>query len=398
MPTCTAQDEATHLSEAVALHERRVRQAVRRVLGWHAVEEDDIVQETFARLVVRLRQPGEVNVPAWLCRVAHNLAVDEARRRRPLPVEALRLDEPSRDPDPDDQVLAGELADTLVLALGRLSPGQRAVLMGQLETEPARGARLASALGVSVHAAESQLVRARRRLRRELATLGVETGAASKRVLVGVSATGTGLLAALVLTARWIGRGARRAGAGASRAGTSLARVAVGAARAATSGGGPAAGAALGAKVGTVALVGGLAIGVLAIPSPGTQVGLRQGPEAHPIAHQVQDPLDQRAPSASPGGSAGSDQPAPSTSTGSSTPTAAAPSSGPVTSAPTPTSAPSPRPGWPVAQALPGALQGALSSPTPLLAASTGAAPAGTPGAVVAPAGLQVTASFSVSI
>lgn len=200
-------NEKPDLAAAMDLHERSVRNAVRKVLGWRANEEDDIVQETFARLVIRLRQPGDLNVAAWLQRVAHNLAVDEVRRHRPVAVETTKLDRPDNGPAIDAEVIGQEFANTLASGLERLSPSHQAVLLAQLDTEQAGSARLALLLGVSVHAAESQLARARRKLRRELVALGAEVGSVSQRLLN----TLVGIGALLVLVGRRVVRDGRKA-------------------------------------------------------------------------------------------------------------------------------------------------------------------------------------------
>ena len=68
-------DLAAQLKE----HRATAQRAVRSVIGSSA-EEEDLVQEVLTRLVIRLRQPGEINVGAWTWRVAHHLAVDHLRR------------------------------------------------------------------------------------------------------------------------------------------------------------------------------------------------------------------------------------------------------------------------------------------------------------------------------
>lgn len=196
--------ESAHVSDKsiaslVALHERDARAAVRRVLG-RSQEEDDLVQEVFVRLVIRLRQPGEVQVGAWVRGVAHNLAVDEIRRRRAVPVEQTHLDAPV--PSAADEQLDGvELYSNLVAGAKCLPDRQRAALAAVLSAEGRLGvAGVATQLGVSVHAAESLISRARTGLRHHLATAGASSDAGSVRVGPG------GILGVLALVSAWIGR------------------------------------------------------------------------------------------------------------------------------------------------------------------------------------------------
>src|ERR1700734_315203 len=85
--TPTDAELAAQLKEHRATAER----AVRSVIGSSA-DEEDLVQEALTRLVIRLRQPGEISVGAWTWRVAHNVAVDHIRTRRAIPTDVATLD------------------------------------------------------------------------------------------------------------------------------------------------------------------------------------------------------------------------------------------------------------------------------------------------------------------
>ena len=175
------------IATLVALHDRDVRSALRRVLG-RSQEEDDLVQEVFTRLVVRLRQPGELCVGAWVRGVAHNLAVDEIRRRRPVPVDDVRLDRQVAS-TAEDAIAGDDLYRRLVDGASRLPDRQRAALAAALSTGSPGVATVASSLGVSVHAAESLLSRARVGLRKELAMAGdIDTGSARLSVVAVLAA------------------------------------------------------------------------------------------------------------------------------------------------------------------------------------------------------------------
>jgi RNA polymerase sigma factor (sigma-70 family) len=163
---------------ADVLREQRdtAQRSVRSVLGI-STDEEDLVQEVMTRLVIRLRQPGEIIIGAWTWRVAHNLAVDHLRRRRATPTELPSLDRGVGE-GLDTQLIGSELAEAISHGLARLPDRQRAALLAQAELDGGRGghAIVAANLGVSPKAAESILARARRSLRRELDRVGVREG------------------------------------------------------------------------------------------------------------------------------------------------------------------------------------------------------------------------------
>jgi RNA polymerase sigma factor (sigma-70 family) len=164
------------IADLAAVHDRDVRSAIRRVLG-RSQEENDLVQEVFVRLVIRLRQPGDVVVGAWVRRVAHNLAVDEVRRRRAIPVEETRLDRPAPCRVDERHDGAQLYSDVLHGARG-LPDRQRAALASVLAADGVPPvAAVASRLGLTEDAAESLIRRARTGLRAQLATAGAEGGA-----------------------------------------------------------------------------------------------------------------------------------------------------------------------------------------------------------------------------
>lgn len=151
----------------MAEHEPLVRRQLRRVLGRHT-DEDDLVQEVFLRLTIRLRQLGPITIGAWLARVSRNVAIDELRRCRATPTEHGILDA-VMSPVTDAGVLAVEgqaLDSVLHHALQQLPERQRQALVQRLAPE---GGRCAGEQ--MTQAARANLVtRARQHLRQELAT------------------------------------------------------------------------------------------------------------------------------------------------------------------------------------------------------------------------------------
>ena len=152
----------------------RVRAFLQRALA-SSRDAEDLAQETFLRVhraAPRYRSQGRF--PAWLFRIAGNLARQELRRRK---VVFLLLGEPASSPEevfaslpappsfaPESALQAEELRRALAWAVSRLPARQRlAVLLRYYEEMSV--AAIAEALGTSPHGAESLLARGTRTLR-----------------------------------------------------------------------------------------------------------------------------------------------------------------------------------------------------------------------------------------
>jgi RNA polymerase sigma-70 factor (ECF subfamily) len=122
---------------------------------------EDIVSETFVRLLVRAPRIETRTALAYLLAVARNTYLTGRRRRRrevPLPAEIL---DPAQDPADslDDQ----ERLEAVLQALGSLPEGERAALLLRIDHDlPYED--IASALGTSVGAVKVRIHRARLRL------------------------------------------------------------------------------------------------------------------------------------------------------------------------------------------------------------------------------------------
>jgi RNA polymerase sigma factor (sigma-70 family) len=152
-------DEAFH-----AIHDRyrqRLFAYVRQMLcAGPRQDAEDVLQDVFVRAYGALRADSrEVNVRAWLYRVAHNRCIDHLRRPVPPAVDVFDL---SRKPlhDPIDEAQRREDLARLVQDIGRLPEQQRSALLMR-ELDGMSYADLAGALDVSVPAVKSLLVRAR---------------------------------------------------------------------------------------------------------------------------------------------------------------------------------------------------------------------------------------------
>jgi RNA polymerase sigma-70 factor (ECF subfamily) len=187
----SAAGDARSFRSLVDRHGGRAYAVALRLTGSPA-DAEDVVQEAFLRAWRRAsswRPSGSGNggegggggarFPTWLYQVVLNLCRDRARAgrlRRHEPLEAEEA-QAAADPRPDAEADLGRRREAagLVEAVRRLPERQRAALVltyaGGLSNVEA-----AAALGVSVGAVESLLVRARRDLRGRLRQTGPSSG------------------------------------------------------------------------------------------------------------------------------------------------------------------------------------------------------------------------------
>jgi RNA polymerase sigma factor (sigma-70 family) len=163
------------------------------MLGGSRSDAEDVLQDVFLRAYGALRNDDRpVTLRAWLYRVAHNRCIDHLRRPVPPPAEVYEL---SRTPahDPQAETVRREDLRRLVQDVQRLPEQQRSALLMR-ELDGLSYAELADALGTSVPAIKSLLVRARMGL--------VEAGEARDTACVEIRAD----------LARAHGRGVRASG------------------------------------------------------------------------------------------------------------------------------------------------------------------------------------------
>jgi RNA polymerase sigma-70 factor, ECF subfamily len=124
-------------------------------LGMNADQAEDVIQETFLRLVrYRFGRGAQDNLRAWVFRVAHNLSMDVHRFQRRWSLS--EDDEPHRAirrradpaPSPEQQVLLDERMKRFEDAFGQLTPKQRQCVL--LRAEGLRYREIALVLGISV--------------------------------------------------------------------------------------------------------------------------------------------------------------------------------------------------------------------------------------------------------
>ena len=146
------------------LHDRyrqRLFAYVRQMLSAGSRQDaEDVLQDVFVRAYGALRNDNrEMNVRAWLYRVAHNRCIDHLRR--PVP-PAAEIFDVSRKPlhDPVEEAQRRDDLRQLVADVGQLPEQQRSALLMR-EIDGMTYADLANALDVTVPAVKSLLVRAR---------------------------------------------------------------------------------------------------------------------------------------------------------------------------------------------------------------------------------------------
>ena len=128
---------------------------------------DDLVQETFLRLVRQVRQSGPPdNIGGWLYRVCANLAASRGRRRTVAERMRRLLIDRSTSPPPDDAVIRSDENARLRDALEELPPDARAAVL--MAAEGFTAVEIGAAIGRSPGATATYICRARIRLRERL--------------------------------------------------------------------------------------------------------------------------------------------------------------------------------------------------------------------------------------
>ncbi|MEL6287229.1 MAG: sigma-70 family RNA polymerase sigma factor [Pseudomonadota bacterium] len=159
---------ATAFRELVARYLPRARQTAERVLGRNS-SADDAAQEAFIRLWQSLADldVGKPGVWPWLRRVLVNLCIDRRRARRDgSPALLERLVSPDA---PDSDAEKRDLSRRVRTVIDALPDRQRAAML-LFHFEGARVQEIADTLDASIEATESLLSRARRQVKKELAT------------------------------------------------------------------------------------------------------------------------------------------------------------------------------------------------------------------------------------
>ncbi|HEY7032089.1 MAG TPA: sigma-70 family RNA polymerase sigma factor [Thermomicrobiales bacterium] len=161
-------------SAFTVLYDRYVEAVYRycdRRLGDRTAAED-ATSTIFTRAFVNLPKYRTGTFRGWLFTIAHNVVVDEHRRRRPdAPIEAAdETIDPA--PTPEDLAIDAEAAASVRALLSRLSPDQRQIL--ELRLAGLSGEEIVAVLGRSRAAVDALAYRAVNRLRELLGERATE--------------------------------------------------------------------------------------------------------------------------------------------------------------------------------------------------------------------------------
>ena len=134
----------------------------------------DLAQETMLRGLSnkkQLREPAAARV--WLLRIAHNLWIDETRRRPRQPTP-LAMDVADRQSTPDGRLIRNEQVAQALAALDELPTRQREVVH-LITVEQLEQNEVAVILGISTEAVKANLAAGRKQLRERLRDLYQQT-------------------------------------------------------------------------------------------------------------------------------------------------------------------------------------------------------------------------------
>jgi RNA polymerase sigma-70 factor (ECF subfamily) len=153
-----------------------------RVVGPN--EAEDVVMDTYIKAWKAIPDFSGRAVPrTWLCRIAHNCAVDYLRRCKPWATSESdsesRAVSPDSLPDPNpqsplDRMVGDETGARIEAALDTLAPEHRVTLRLRYSDELSY-AEIAAATGVSIGTVMSRLFNGRRKLMKLLAAFKGES-------------------------------------------------------------------------------------------------------------------------------------------------------------------------------------------------------------------------------
>jgi RNA polymerase sigma-70 factor (ECF subfamily) len=169
--------DITAFETLVGRYERKILRLAQNITQ-NREDAEDVMQEAFLKAYEHLSGfQGNSRFYTWLVRIAVNQALMKLRKRRPNVVSIDEEVNTGEDlipreiedwgPSPEDRYKQTELSDILSEVIGDLDPSFRIVFqlrdIEELSTE-----ETAEALGLSVPAVKSRLLRARLKLRQRL--------------------------------------------------------------------------------------------------------------------------------------------------------------------------------------------------------------------------------------
>ncbi|MGB0034448.1 MAG: sigma-70 family RNA polymerase sigma factor [Candidatus Acidiferrales bacterium] len=169
--------DITAFETLVGRYERKIFRLAQNITQ-NREDAEDVMQEAFLKAYEHLSEfQGNSRFYTWLVRIAVNQALMKLRKRRPNVVsldeevdtgeEMMPREVEDWGPSPEERYKQAELGQILSSAIGDLDPSFRIVFqlrdIEELSTE-----ETAEALGLSVPAVKSRLLRARLKLRQKL--------------------------------------------------------------------------------------------------------------------------------------------------------------------------------------------------------------------------------------
>jgi RNA polymerase sigma-70 factor, ECF subfamily len=134
--------------------------------GVPAHDAEEIIQEVFLALFRHVQSGGSrKNLPGWIFRVAHNLALKRRSGNQRLQVatgEAIPDEQPDPAPNPEEQVSTAQRRRRLLAVVEALPVADQGCL--RLRAEGLRYREIASVLGMSLGAVSISLTRSLARL------------------------------------------------------------------------------------------------------------------------------------------------------------------------------------------------------------------------------------------
>jgi len=169
--------DGTAFEELVNRYERKIFRLTMNITG-NREDAEDAMQDAFFKSYAHLQSfQGDSRFYTWLVRIAANEALMRLRKRRP---NQFSLDEPVEteddlmpreiedwDPSPEQRYAQTEMREILNDLIEKLEPDFRTVFVLR-DVEELSTEETAQALGISVPAVKSRLLRARLKLRQKL--------------------------------------------------------------------------------------------------------------------------------------------------------------------------------------------------------------------------------------
>jgi RNA polymerase sigma-70 factor (ECF subfamily) len=177
---CQANDLLA-FEEIVHRYKNKLHSYVARMVD-NAEDAEDLTQDVFVKAFVSLGSfRGEASLQTWLYRIATNLCIDRARRRKRRGMDMVSIDEPLHDDEDEDigrdipdadadpylEVERKELQQQVRVALRRLSEKLRTVIV-LFDVQGLSYEEIAQVVGCPVGTVKSRLFNARVELAKQL--------------------------------------------------------------------------------------------------------------------------------------------------------------------------------------------------------------------------------------